>query len=163
MCFNFVRTWYPLTHLLIRIIDKPEGGFMLRKMIILICVMFHQVALAETCPSIDMLKDQHFNAWKFYDTDDGKLLSAKRIAQFKKEAEEFVLAESVTNSQHKKIIRCYYHDKNGSTLNAYIAKENFIVGSNHSYWYEVSHATQCAADINMCEFQQSTLQQLARN
>lgn len=130
---------------------------MLRKLLIISLAFLAQLTFAETCPTIDAIKNHALKAWKFYDTDDSKLLSATRIAQFEKGVEEFALAESVFVSKQKNVINCYYRDKNGWNLNAYLSKDNLILGKNKNYWYEVSNAMHCAADVTMCEFQQKNL------
>ena len=134
-----------------------------KKIIVAICLSFIcQPILAETCPSVATIKTHALNDWKIYDSDDNKPLSAKRLALYKSNIEEFTLAEWTNTPSHSSI-QCYYRDKNGSTLEAYLTKNNLVIDREKKYWYEVSGAMHCAADPDLCQFQKNNLnQQLAR-
>jgi hypothetical protein len=118
------------------------------------CMGLCQVSFAETCPSISDIKGNSLNAWKAYDSDDGKPLSAAREAQFKKIVEQFTLAEWVRDKKKNSAsIHCYYSDKTGSSLEAYLAKNNFHPKlSQNNFWYQVSGSMHCAAGKEKCEF-----------
>jgi hypothetical protein len=127
---------------------------MLKKILVIVLFSISPHLFAETCPTIAYIKTHAFSDWKIFDSDDGKALSEQRATRFKHEIEEFALAESVIDEHKKSVMHCYYRDKNGSNLEAYLAKENLISSNNKKYWYEVSGAMHCAADVHMCEFQQ---------
>ncbi|MFZ2316155.1 MAG: hypothetical protein WAW86_10935 [Gammaproteobacteria bacterium] len=123
---------------------------MYKKLIIAISlIMIHPLCFAETCPTILALKHSALSDWKVYDSDDGKLVSAHRATEFKRIAQQFALAE-----WSKGKIHCYYRDKEGSDLEAYLAKDHFALSNNKNYWYEVSGFMHCAAGMNECEFEQ---------
>ena len=116
-------------------------------------LLFSQLSLADTCPSIDYIKHHSLSGWKIHDSEDGTRLSVKRMAKFRQLAEQFVLAEWSNNHSQKNAIHCYYRDKNGSDLEAYLTKDAFIPSANHRYyWYEVSGFLHCAAGMKECEF-----------
>lgn len=106
------------------------------------------IASAETCPSVYNLKKPNLTGWKFYDSEDGKPLSEQRIAQFKKMAEKFVLAEW---DHQKGVIHCYYSNKDGSGLESYAAKSSFVP-ENPKVWYSVTGSMQCVVSKDKCKF-----------
>lgn len=115
------------------------------------------LVLADTCPSVTDIKHQKAAGWKAYDSDDSTRLSEKRAAKLRHAIEQFTLAEW-SGDQNKSSIHCYYRDKNGSELEAYFSKNNFLPKDTHHYWYQVSGSMQCAAGANYCEFQQNVLE-----
>ncbi len=124
-----------------------------------------QACLAETCPSINDVKTKVLHGWKAYDSDDGAPLSPLREAQFKQTIQEFALAEWPNKENKNGTIHCYYRDKTGSSLEAYLAKDHFVPLNHKNYWYEVSGYLHCAAGMDKCEFNQRMLakqKQLAR-
>lgn len=117
-------------------------------------IMLAQGCLAETCPSISDIKKNMLAGWKAYDSDDGTLLSPAREAKFKKMLQHFTLAEWKQNKNHMTSMHCYYRDKTGSSLEAYLAKDNFIPKKNpKSFWYQVSGYLHCAAGKDNCQFE----------
>lgn len=138
---------------------------MLKKTIIAIscALIFCQVSFAERCPSVSDIKNNKLNGWKAYDSEEGTPLSAAREKQFKNIVEQFALAEWTNNKKQLGSIHCYYRDKTGSSLEAYLAKENFHPRlSSKNFWYEVSGYMHCAAGMERCEFNNPlTKQQLA--
>lgn len=128
--------------------------------LIILCV---QTSFAETCPDVNQIKHPSFSNWKVYDSDNGTPLSPKRAAHFKDSATHFVLAEWAKNKNGGSI-HCYYSDDNGSNLEAYLAKNNFIPENGKNFWYQVSGSMQCAAGAKECLFRSINLnqQQLAK-
>lgn len=121
-----------------------------------------QLSFAETCPSVADINKNALHGWQVYDTEESKPLSKNRLLDFNKHAEQFALAEW-TDATHKTgSIHCYYRDKNGSDLEAYIIKNDFIPKDSQHYWYQVTGYRQCAAGLEKCEFQSVTHQQLAK-
>lgn len=120
---------------------------------ILSLFLFSQFAFANTCPSIETLKKGDLSDWNFYDTDDNKPLSSKRIAQYKTDAVAFALAEW-TSQDREGTIHCLYHDKAGSDMEAYLAKNHVQLSSVKKFWYDVSGSQQCAAGMHECEFKE---------
>lgn len=125
-----------------------------------------QINLAETCPSVNAIKHNAIKGWKAYDSEDGKLLSTARTAHFKKTIEEFALAEWGNINNQRSAVHCYYRDRTGSNLEAYLAKDHFIPKkTGQNYWYHVSGYMHCAADSKECEFESQLLNkpQLAKS
>ena len=119
-----------------------------------ISIICLQSVYAETCPKVSEIKKSHLTDWKAYDSDDGKPLSSARAEQFNRAVEAFVLAEWSDNTQKKGSIHCYYRDKSGSNLEAYLAKENYHPKKlTHHFWYTVSGHMHCAASSKQCEFE----------
>ncbi|GEM_PF-1437948 len=112
------------------------------------------ISAADMCPSVKDIQQNRLRGWVMYDTDDGTQLSKQRVAQFKKLATQFVLAEWVDENQQNGTMHCYYRDKEGSELSAYLAKDNFIPENGKSVWYQVSGSVHCAAGADQCVFQQ---------
>jgi hypothetical protein len=137
-------------------IFKTKGDLsMLKHAIVAVgCIMLlNQTSFADRCPSVDDIKNNHLNGWKAYDSDDGMLLSAARETQFKKIVEQFTLAEWKGTKKQPGSIHCYYSDKTGSSLEAYLAKDNFHPKLDpKSFWYQVSGFMHCAAGMERCEF-----------
>lgn len=115
-----------------------------------------QVSFADTCPSVKDIKNNALKGWKIYDSEEGTPLSPKRESQFKKEVDGFILAEWM---QEEKIgmIHCYYRNKDGSDMEAFLAKPNFKPDNSKKIWYEVSGAMQCAAGPGKCIFKDDTM------
>jgi hypothetical protein len=121
-------------------------------------------AFADTCPTIDALKKSNLAGWSIYDSDDGKPLSTERILTYKHDAVAFALAEWSSQGTEG-VIHCFYHDKAGSDMEAYLAKNHVRLSSQTKYWYQVSGSTQCAAGMQECAFNPTSkvAAQLAHN
>lgn len=134
---------------------------MLKKCLLACLLCYLPLSYAETCPSIEDIHHATLQGWKFYDSDDDKILSAKRETYFRNHIIAFALAEW-SSKQHA--IHCYYRDAEGSELEAYVAKDNFTPVDQHHFWYQVSGHLHCAASSEQCEFHQRLLKntQLAR-
>lgn len=109
-------------------------------------------AIADTCPSIKMIKSSNHPHWKAFDSDNGKPLSITRTMRLKNEISEFVLAEW-SSENHKNTVHCYYKNAHGSTLEAYFARESTSPATPSRYWYNVTGLMQCAASADKCQFQ----------
>src|SRR3990167_5794002 len=120
---------------------------MLKKLIlsfsfILVC---STTCFADICPSVDDVRGQHANDWIAYDTENNQPLSQERLAQFKQSMVQFTMVEWADSTKQKGTIHCYYRDKDGSDMEAYLSKDNLTPTKTASkYWYQVSGATQCA-------------------
>ena len=129
------------------------------KLISAICLfVLCQFAYAQTCPTISDIKRNKLVGWNAFDSDDGKPLSKERDKQFKQGVEEFALAEWRKKDAKTGAIHCYYRDKTGSDLEAYLAKDHYMPNSAHAYWYEVTGFMHCAAGMDKCEFRQDAVQ-----
>lgn len=134
---------------------------------LLLIVLFYnvcQLSFGETCPNVADIKHQLPKGWALYDSDEGKPLSAERIAHFMSTVEQFALAEWMSDKNKGGVIHCYYRDQNGSDLEAYLAKENYIPFDPKNFWYQVSGYRHCAAGQDKCLFQSNSLhtKQLAK-
>jgi hypothetical protein len=142
-----------------------ESGDPMRKIFFAICILLCcKICFAETCPNVDDIKNNNAKNWIAYDSDDDTRLSPRREADFKKNIVQFTLAEWRNVNNKNSIIHCYYRDTEGSQLEAYLAKPNFIPKNTKNYWYQVSGSMHCAAGKNKCEFQEKIFQnrQLAK-
>lgn len=123
------------------------------RLLLLILVLFlSKVVLADVCPLTKDIQNNHLTGWKLLDSDDDKALSLKRQSSFRKDVDSFAMAEWSTSQKDAGKIRCYYRDKNGSSLDAYVTKDHYSLTGN-KYWYEVSGAKECAAGVERCGFQ----------
>ncbi len=111
-----------------------------------------QFCYADSCPSIDNVKKNTITGWKIYDSEDRTELSAEQQTAFRNQINQFALAEYAGRGQSGSM-HCYYRDKTGATLEAYLAKDHFAVAKNSQYWYPVSGFMHCAADQGKCNFQ----------
>jgi hypothetical protein len=137
-----------------------------RSMMIIFLLSFACItAFADNCPSVQAIHQHKLAGWKLYDVDDNKPLTAKRADAFKKDVKAFAMVEWSKDPKSKGMIQCFYRDKDGSDLEAYLAKDHFNVGVNQSYWYNISGHLQCAAQAKTCEFQTAPIMQaqLAKN
>lgn len=122
----------------------------MKKLISIVMIAgFAQIGFANKCPSLDAIKHNHLSGWKAYDTQDGTPLTNEQFTQFKNKVTQFALAEW---NDKKNVIHCYYHDKNGADLEAYLAKGKYVPDNGKNFWYQVSGAMQCAAGVEKCEF-----------
>lgn len=119
---------------------------------------------AEICPSVADIKKEILHDWKIYDSNDDKLLSVERVSSFKAQIKQFALAEWPDQDNKNETIHCYYLNKDGSTMDAYLAKNNLRPEISQKYWYKVTGSMQCAAGMDKCIFQRSlqTPQQFAK-
>lgn len=115
-------------------------------------IMLSLNSIADTCPSVKMIKSSHHPHWQAFDSDNGKPLSAARTTRLKNEITQFALAEW-TNERHKNIVHCYYKNMHGSMLEAYFARESTSPVAPSKYWYNVTGLMQCAAGADKCQFQ----------
>jgi hypothetical protein len=115
------------------------------------------LALAETCPSVDAIKHQTWgNQWKMYDTGSNKPVSDAHLAQALKSIDQLSLAEWSETKDHMGTIRCYYRDKHGSSLEAYLANTHYRPDNSQHVWYSVTGHLHCAAGVDQCIFTNKT-------
>ncbi len=115
-----------------------------------------QFAYAQTCPTVEDVKSKPLTEWKAYDSDDNQPLSKSREQQFRQTAEQFALAEWQQHDGKGGSIHCYYRDKTGSDLEAYLANDNVIPLKQHSFWYNVTGSKHCAASMEQCQFKHAS-------
>lgn len=109
-----------------------------------------QLSFAETCLDTKNVKNNKLSGWKIIDSEDGLPLSAKRADQFRQDIEAFVLAEWMQDKNNT--VHCYYRNKDGYDMEAFLTKENFMPNNMQQFWYQVSGSMQCAAGAAKCEF-----------
>ena len=130
---------------------------------ILIISLCSSIVNAEICPSVTRIKQNALDGWKIYDSEENKTLSPQRLAKFKASVEKFALAEWSDKNNKNSTIHCYYLDKEGSNMEAFLTKDNFHPEHALNNWYEVSGYKQCAAGKSRCKFHPPTMDhQLAR-
>ena len=81
------------------------------------------------------------------------------MTQFTNHIDQFSLAEWMQSGPQKGAIHCYYSDKNGSVIEAYLAKDNFAPQNTNHAWYQVSGSMHCAAGMDACLFDPHTTAQ----
>ena len=121
--------------------------------LLLLTLAFTPFAFADNCPTVASIKSHATAGWKAYDSDDDTPLPSKRLHAFVKQIEQFALAEWKNNKTHHNTMHCYYRDKNGSALEAYLTKDGFSPVNNKNRWYKVSGSMHCAAGMDECLFQ----------
>jgi len=107
-------------------------------------------AFAQTCPTIKEIKTASLSGFKVYDTDKKTPLTAEQFAMFKNHVEKFLVAEWI--HKNNSAIHCYYGDRSGSLLEAYLVKDNLTPKNSNHYWYQVTGSSQCAAGVEGCQF-----------
>lgn len=133
---------------------------MLKKLFSAAClILLCQTTCAENCPTVADIKKNNIAGWKILDSDEGTPLSAKRQSQYINGIKEFALAEWTNHGKNVGTIHCYYRDNNGSELEAFLTKDNFVPTNAKNYWYQVSGSMDCAAGSEKCAFSkgQSTI------
>lgn len=138
---------------------------MMKRILLALSMLFLcQLSFANTCPSVHDIQTNAIKGWKILDTDDGTPLSAQRNAEFKKSVEQFALVEWSNDGQKRGLIHCFYRDKNGSDLEAYLENENLTPMASNNFWYSVSGSMHCAAGPDKCQFQNKPVEaQFAKN
>jgi hypothetical protein len=125
----------------------------MQKLIVIFALfLLSQLSFAQRCPSINDIKKQALHGWQIYDSEDNKPLSPIRTAQFFRDTDQFILAEWVEQSKKTGNIHCFYRDKEGSNLEAYLMKKNFMPENTQKVWYQVTGSLQCAAGEEKCAF-----------
>lgn len=114
-------------------------------------VLVSTTVFAETCPSVNDIKQKHLNGWVAYDSEDGTPISAERINILTKYIHQFALAEHAQNDPKGPAMHCYYRDEHGSDLEAYFSKSN-LSPDNSKNWYQVTGYKHCAAGTDKCTF-----------
>lgn len=109
------------------------------------------VSYAETCPSVHDIKNHLISDWAAYDSDSDKPLTTKETDHFASHIAQFALAEWTGNAQ-KGNVHCFYRDLDGSTLEAYLSKQNYYPNMYNHRWYQVSGHLHCAAGLDKCIF-----------
>lgn len=135
---------------------------MYKTFVLIFLALMLQPCFADSCPTISEIKRNLLKDWKAFDSEDGKPLSYQRIVHFKKNVEQFILAEAADEDSNNGTIHCYYRDKNGSMLDTYLARNNYSPENPTKFWYHVTGATQCAAGMEKCTFRTRQLAQLAK-
>jgi len=131
--------------------------------VMLILSLCSSIAQAEICPSVIKIKQNTLDGWKIYDSEENKALSPQRLAKFKANVEKFALAEWSDKNNKNSTIHCYYLDKEGSNMEAFLTKDHFHPEHSLNNWYKVSGYVQCAAGKNRCKFHPPTFDnQLAK-
>lgn len=122
--------------------------------LLFLLTLFPLHCLAETCPSLTNIKQNTLTEWQAFDSEEGTPLTAKQFAQFRQSIESFALAEWQEIKDKQGIIHCYYKDKTGSALEAYLAKptSSCTPDNSHNRWYAVSGSLHCAAQQEHCGF-----------
>lgn len=122
-------------------------------LLILSTAFFTQAALANTCPTVKDIKQNHITGWVAYDSDDGKPFPADRMKQLVESIEQFALAEFKEKGPNgTSAVHCYYRDKHGSDLEAYYSKDNIKPENKSNVWYQVTGSLHCAAGMDKCAF-----------
>ena len=116
-------------------------------------ILFSQTALADTCPSVTDIKQNHLDGWKAFDSEDGTPFPPGKIAQLAKYIHQFALAEYTAKGPNGTAVHCYYRDVHGSDLEAYFSKDNINPINAKNTWYQVSGYMHCAAGNENCAFQ----------
>lgn len=124
-----------------------------RLLLLVILLLISKIVCAEVCPPVTAIQKNQLAGWTLLDSDDNKVLSKQREAVFRKDVQSFAMAEWTSQPNQAGKIRCYYRDKNGSNLDAYITKDHYSLTQASKYWYEVSGAKECAAGADKCGFQ----------
>jgi hypothetical protein len=122
------------------------------------CAVLSTAAFSDICPSVKAVKTGKATGWRAYDSDDDKPLSNIRTAKFRKAISRFSIAEW-SESKHKNSIHCYYSNNDGSTLEAYFARDHYLPNIKSRYWYKVTGLLQCAAGADKCDFTPETKEQ----
>lgn len=124
---------------------------MFKKIFQMTILLFCSYCCAQTCPSVNDIRDNKIAGWKAYDIY-GVKFTQEQTTQFRKHSLEFAVAEVIPYAHRGLAIRCLYRDKNGSNLLGYLAKDDIVADNSKNYWYEVSGSQHCAAGLHNCEF-----------
>lgn len=124
---------------------------MIRKIMLLMALLAPLTCLADSCPSVAMIKQQTLTGWVMLDRDSNQPVKTLDHKRFIHDADKFALVE--WKNQH---IRCFYHDKAGSVLEAYILKPHAkFAPMQKNFWYQSTGYLACAASLDKCAFKKA--------
>jgi len=105
-------------------------------------------ATAETCPSIDDLKQHHlFRNWQPYDLENGELLSDQERSTFLENITGFDRAAWLDDAPEGPA-ECFY-----TGADVYLAQQNLKPDLNTNNWQPVSiNSMECHANNTECFF-----------
>ncbi len=127
--------------------------FLLKNMLVALLIFSPAFCFAEQCPNVSEAKNNSALSWHLYDSEEGVPVSLRREAAFKEHVAHFALAEWIPKKNSTSgVIHCYYRDENGSTLEAYLAKNSVFPKHKQQFWYNVSGFMHCAAGAHECKF-----------
>ncbi len=125
---------------------------MLKKLsIALLCLTSFQVYATTTCPSVAELKNHQLNGWVAYNSDSGEELPLSQIKIFEKETSQFLMAEWAEGAPEG-TSHCYYSDKRGEYMNAFLAQHDHYPNLQTGNWRNESGFLRCHADTKQCTF-----------
>ena len=106
--------------------------------------------LAETCPSISQLKENNFHGWEPYNSDSGEPLFPQQLTDFKKDVRQFLMAEWAEGAPEGES-HCYYGDKNGNYMDAFLARHGFHDAPSAN-WHNDGGFMRCKGEAGNCVF-----------
>ncbi|MFZ2315231.1 MAG: hypothetical protein WAW86_06200 [Gammaproteobacteria bacterium] len=125
---------------------------MLKKLtLVLLCAASFQSVAMTTCPSISELRNNQLQGWTAYNSDSGEELPTSLVEQFEKRAAQFLMAEWADEAPEG-TSHCYYGDKNGEYMDAFLAKHDYYADTSVPAWKNESGFLRCHADAKQCPF-----------
>lgn len=125
---------------------------MIKHIMMMLCAfIFTQVVYADTCPTINDLKNNQFHMWNAFHSDSGTALSDAELLKFIRIVSLFKFAELAKGSPEGSS-HCYYNDVNGNYTFAYLAKKHLTVDVHSIYWQSENDIFRCYADTSSCVF-----------
>ena len=110
------------------------------------------LCIAENCPNITNIKNNHFHAWQVLNIDSGSMVLPSNLHKFQAEVDHFALAEWMENAPEGES-HCYYSNQASTKnyLNVFLAKKN-LLPVNNAVWQKKNYVSQCFAGITECAF-----------
>lgn len=125
---------------------------MLKKLTLtLLCLTSFQASANTTCPSVAELKNHQLNGWTAYNSDSGEELPQNLVIEFEKQTSQFLMAEWAEGAPEG-ASHCYYGDKQGEYMNAFLAKHDYYPNMQAGNWHNESGFLRCHADAKQCVF-----------
>lgn len=108
-------------------------------------------AYAETCPTIQAIKNNSFRqqGWQVYDLENGEPLESEDFNMFKKHLISFASAIWLPGAPEGNS-QCHYY--NDSDIEAYFAKNMQLPDKTKGNWRLIGDMLECNISLQDCQF-----------
>lgn len=128
----------------------------MRFIIKLLLLFFANMAIAETCPTVDEIKQHRYHDWHAYMLDNGEPVSAKNLLELEQNIQRFDFAVWLQFAPEGEA-ECYYQGAyiGKGQWGVYFAKQKLRPFLINGVWQnKASGFLQCNAPLEECLFTQ---------
>jgi hypothetical protein len=126
---------------------------MFKKTLFAILITLTSIGHAETCPSVDDIKNHNLKNWKAYTLENGTVPSHETMKLFTENIHQFMLAEWMDEAPEGSG-HCYYERESpdDNYLGVYLAKQNMAPNKSSAWVKKGLDVMHCTLGIDVCEF-----------